>query len=75
MFDKCRSLYEVYEGCPICALQMLQVFGSSPERLDAIEGFQFKVWLGRTSTYTGYPVFFFKEFSFGATVVTIHRKM
>ncbi len=53
--------------------------GSSLERLDAIvkgtEGFQFKVRLGRTSTYIGYPMFFFKEFSFGATVVTIHRKM
>jgi hypothetical protein len=43
--------------------------------LKGTEGSQFKVWLGRTSTYTGYPVFFFKEFSFGATVVTIHRMM
>jgi hypothetical protein len=38
MFNKCMSLYEVYEGCPICALHMLQIVGSSPERLDAIEG-------------------------------------
>ncbi len=38
MFDKWMSLYEVYEGWPPCALHMSHIVGSSPERLDAIEG-------------------------------------
>jgi hypothetical protein len=63
------------QSVPFTCYKLLGLHQKDCMPLKGRERFQFKVWLGRTSTYTGYPVFVFKEFSFGATVVTIQRKM